>query len=749
MRKIIYIIFLTLVLAACANLGTPDGGAFDEDPPKILGTSPKYGAVNAKNKKIVLMFDENIKLDNAMEKVVISPPQINQPEIEAMGKRITITLNDSLKPNTTYTIDFSDAIQDNNEGNPMDDYAFTFSTGEMVDTFQISGYVLGAADLEPMKGLLVGLHRIEEGEEDLPDSIFRTREFERVSRTDASGHFVIKGLNPETRYRAFALKDQDQNFMFTQKSEMIGFNRQIITSSAKPDIKHDTIWHDSIHYDSIISIPYTHFYPDNIVLTAFEEEGQNRAFLKWERPQLERFTLFFTAPDSTLPVIKGLNFNADNAFVIEASENKDTITYWVKDSTIYNNDTLRVTLTYNYTDTLNRLVERTDTQNLLSKVTYEKLQKKRKDEWEDYKKEYLKEFKHNQRKSKSGSENGKKQEKAVSGQTLIASGEAKKEKSEEELIYDEYYGGPTTEQADSIISPPPATELADNEEDDGNEEENMQKEEADSKEKSKKSSKKSKRQKKTEKEEDIEIPPMPEEFIDVKTNSGNINPDQNIDFTFSEPIDTAYTSMFHFYHLVDSVEHDLPFVLRRVKGTTMKYRLYAEWEPDSTYYVSIDTGAVVNIYGQRMAGMKKTIKVKGLDKFSQLTVNLQNAEDCAYVSLINQSGKVVKQQKAENGKVDFYYIDPGNYYLSMFYDRNGDGRWTTGDYDSQRQPEETFYYPGALNLRAQWEVNQSWNPTQTPLFRQKPEKITKQKPEKKKDRRSKNEERRREKANQK
>ena len=158
---------------------------------------------------------------------------------------------------------------------------------------------------------------------------------------------------------------------------------------------------------------------------------------------------------------------------------------------------------------------------------------------------------------------------------------------------------------------------------------------------------------------------------------------------------------------------------------------------------------MVNIYGQRMAGMKKTIKVKGLDKFSQLTVNLQNAEDCAYVSLINQSGKVVKQQKAENGKVDFYSIDPGNYYLSMFYDRNGDGRWTTGDYDSQRQPEETFYYPGALNLRAQWEVNQSWNPTQTPLFRQKPEKITKQKPEKKKDRRSKNEERRREKANQK
>ena len=339
------ILFLVVLLAACANLGTPDGGPYDEDPPKIVGTSPRFGAINSKSKKIVLTFDENIKLDNAMEKVVISPPQINQPDIDASGKRITITLNDTLKPGITYTIDFSDAIQDNNEGNPMEDYAFTFSTGEVVDSFQVGGYVLDASNLEPLKGILVGLYRIAENETDLADSIFKTKEFERVSRTDAAGHFVIKGLDQEAQYRVFALKDQDQNFMFSQKAEMLGFSPRLISPSAKPDIRQDTVWHDSIHYDSIIYRPYTHFYPDDIVLTAFIEDGQRRAFLKSERSELEKFTLYFTAPDSVLPIIKGINFDEHNAFVVEANEGKDTLTYWILDSLIYNNDTLKLFMT--------------------------------------------------------------------------------------------------------------------------------------------------------------------------------------------------------------------------------------------------------------------------------------------------------------------------------------------------------------------------------------------------------------------
>jgi len=715
MRKLLYIVLTSVIVVACANIGTPDGGEYDITPPRILSTTPRFGGINTKSQKIVLQFDENIKLDNPMEKVVISPPQINQPTIDATGKRITITLNDSLKPGVTYTIDFSDAISDNNEGNPIKDYAFTFSTGETVDTFQVSGYVLDASNLEPIKGIMVGLYAVGDEEDDLPDSVFTTREFERVSRTDASGHFVIKGLNPEFQYRVFALKDMDQNFMFSQKAEMIGFNHQLITSTAKPDVMRDTIWHDSIYYDSIVYTPYTHFYPDDIVLTAFTEEGQNRALLKRERPQLEYFSLFFTAPDSTLPEIEGLNFDSYDAFVVESNVRKDTITYWIRDSLIYNKDTLQMAVTYNYTDTLNQLVSKTDTLLMWSKMSYEKVQKRKKKEWEDYRKEYIKEYKQELRRQQAEGNNAGEE---VSGQAETAATDS---------VYEP--DGPTDMSfdfsSDSVAPQPSNQESAQPSPSTGRRGRSRGRERV--------------------KDEDIVIPPMPESYLDVKMSGGNINPDQNIDFTFSQPIDTCYADMFHFYQTIDSVDYEQPFLIRRLPGTSMKYRFYAEWKPDSSYVLKVDTGAIVNIYGVRLAGLKRTIKVKGMDKFSQLTVNLVNAEDCAIVMLLNQTGGVVKKAKSVNGRVDFFYIDPGTYYLSMFYDRNGDGVWTTGDYEKQLQGEETFYYPGAINLKAQWEISQTWNPYDTPLFRQKPEKITKQKPEKKKDNRERNIERQREK----
>jgi len=136
------------VLYSCASIGRPEGGAYDETPPRFVGSSPAPGALNNTRKKVTIEFDEFIKLEKPGEKIVISPPQVQQPEIKANGKKVVITLQDSLKPNTTYTIDFSDAIQDNNEGNPLPDFGFTFSTGTNLDSMVVSGTVLNASNLE-------------------------------------------------------------------------------------------------------------------------------------------------------------------------------------------------------------------------------------------------------------------------------------------------------------------------------------------------------------------------------------------------------------------------------------------------------------------------------------------------------------------------------------------------------------------------------------------------------------------------
>ena len=368
-----------LAVASCAKMGQPDGGWYDETPPVIVRTTPQDKGVNVKQKKISIYFDEYIKVDNPTEKVVISPPQIEQAEIAASGKKIVVELKDTLKPNTTYTVDFSDAITDNNENNPLGNYTYTFSTGDHIDTMEVAGYVLDAQSLEPIKGILVGLYS------NLSDTIFTKEPMLRVSRTDSRGKFVIKGVAPGD-YRIYALQDADNNYIFNQKSEQIAFTHDIITPTSMPDIRQDTIWRDSLRIDSIVRVGYTHFLPDDIVLRAFTEVQTNRYLVKTERTEPDHFTMFFSYGDSLLPQIRGLNFNEQNAFIIEPTEKQDTITYWLRDTMLVNQDTLRMEVKYMATDTLGVLQLQTDTMDILAKVPYEKRLKQQADEYEEWKK---------------------------------------------------------------------------------------------------------------------------------------------------------------------------------------------------------------------------------------------------------------------------------------------------------------------------------------------------------------------------
>lgn len=376
----LFIIHCALFIISCARMGQPDGGWYDDDPPKVVGSTPADQSANVKSKKITIYFDEYIKLEDATSKVIVSPPQLEMPEIKSAGKRIIVELKDTLKENTTYTIDFSDAITDNNEGNPMGNYTYSFSTGEQIDTFEVSGYVLDASNLEPIKGIMVGLY------DDFADSAFKTKPMLRVSRTDGSGHFVVKGVAPG-KYRAFALKDADGDFIFNQKSEMLAFNHDTLVPSWKPDTRVDTVWRDSLHIDALLQVPYTHFLPDDVTLLAFTMTQTDRYLLKTERKEANMFSMYFSYGHPELPVIRGLNFDADSAFVIETGEKQDTIHYWLRDTALVNQDTLRMEISYMMTDTLGALVSQTDTIDVLAKTPYEKRMKDKAKELERWQKE--------------------------------------------------------------------------------------------------------------------------------------------------------------------------------------------------------------------------------------------------------------------------------------------------------------------------------------------------------------------------
>ena len=616
--SLLYLLVFLLV-ASCARMGQPDGGWYDETPPKVIGANPADGGVNVNSKKVSIYFDEFIKLDNPTEKVVVSPPQLETPEIKAAGKKITVSLVDSLKPNTTYTIDFSDAISDNNENNPMGNYTYSFSTGEVIDTLQVSGYVLESENLEPIKGILVGLYSDQE------DSAFKTKPMLRVSRTDSRGRFVIKGVAPGS-YRIYALQDMDGNYMFSQKSEKIAFNHDIIVPSCKPDVRQDTTWVDSLHIKSIDQVSYTHFLPDDIVLRAFTETLTDRYFLKSERKDANNFSLFFSYGDSILPSIRGLNFDAKDAFIVEATQKKDSITYWLRDTALVNQDTLRLEMTYRMSDSTGVLKNQTDTLELLSKIPFAKRQKQLAKELEEW---------------------TKKQEKL-------------KKKGE---------------PYDSV---------------------------------------------------------MPPKALEVQVQSvSQLDPDKNIKFNFPTPLAKVDTAGIHLYAKHDTLWYRAPFEFRPIKNK--EYELLGEWRPDIEYSLEVDSAAFRDIYGLVSKPIKQGFKVSSLDEYGTLLVNITSLNDQPLlVQLLNGQDQVVKETKAVNGVAEFYYLKPDKYYMRMIVDRNGNGRWDTGDYDKDEQAEEVYYYPTYIECKAKWDITESWDPTATPLSRQKPGAITKQKPDKEK-----------------
>ena len=379
MNKTVSMFTALLLLASCARMGAPDGGWYDETPPRVMSAMPADGDTSVAPKRVVINFSEYVKLDNAQEKVIISPPQIEQPEIKAQGKRIVVELKDTLRQNTTYTIDFGDAISDNNEGNPLGAYTYTFSTGPRIDTLQVSGYVISADDLEPQKGLLVGLYT------NMSDTVVRHEPMLRVARTDESGRFVIKGV-AHGSYRIYALGDTDGDYLYGQKAEMIAFSDSIVRPDCFQDTRQDTLWTDTLHIKAINRVGFTHFTPDNLTLMAFNEELTDRSLLKLERKEPDRFTLFFSYGADTLPQLRGSNF-ADSLLLLEASERGDTLTYWLRDTALVNQDTLRFHLTYQATDSMGVLRWQTDTLEALAKVPHAKRLKQLEKEMEEWQKE--------------------------------------------------------------------------------------------------------------------------------------------------------------------------------------------------------------------------------------------------------------------------------------------------------------------------------------------------------------------------
>ncbi len=377
LKKIAYLMMSAIGIAgihSCANMGSgPQGGPRDMTPPKYIFSTPERSAVNAKPQKAEIIFDEYVVLKDAQD-VIVSPPMDLAPEIKSVGKKVSITFKDSLEKDATYIIDFGDRIGDFRENNPIRNYYFEFATGNQIDSFCISGNVVDAYTLVPQENITIGVYS------DWTDTTLATKKFERITRTDKSGRFILRGLK-EKPYHLCAVKDDNTNFRYDAPGESLAWIDTIIQPRKKMVERCDTTWKtvdrdsllglepsnvrtDTLIVDTIVCKERPHYLPDSIEMRLFAKHVPFQAYKKVERSEARKITLYFTTEKDHFEklTIVPTNFKpSDDWLIVERSATRDTVNFWIKDTNIVKLDTLEFAMTYIATDSVGAFVTQTDT----------------------------------------------------------------------------------------------------------------------------------------------------------------------------------------------------------------------------------------------------------------------------------------------------------------------------------------------------------------------------------------------------
>ena len=621
MKKFFYCTFyvvIALSMHSCANVASPSGGDYDETPPKFVSGNPPMNQTQFNKNKLELTFDENIMVESPSEKVIVSPPQIKPPIIKGAGKKVTVEFQDSLQENTTYTIDFNDAVVDNNEKNPLEGFSFAFSTGDVIDSLAVSGMLLNAKNLEPMQNTVVGLHR------NLDDSAFLKLPFIRTSKTNERGKFTIRNI-AEGTYHLFALNDLNSNYHFDQKEEEIAFLDSVVVPKFDFSTRQDTIWKDSVTVDHIHEVQFTRFYPDSLMLLMFKEDVATQFLVKRERPEPRILSITFESSLTEKPQYRLLDEEGevenDSLFFPQFIGNEREMKLWIRDSLVFARDTLMLEMTYQKTDSLFQFVSQTDTLRFTNPK-----------------------------------ERGKEKE---------PSSRRKNDKEEEE--------------ADTVLHLPTFKIKTD-------------------------------------------VPATMDVFAPLSIE-------------FPEPVFAFDTTFVKIEIKKDSLLWEaFPYRMERDTANSFAYKIQGRWDYEKEYRVVVDSASITSIYGNFNLPVSSEFKIKPQNTYSHLYFNLPELGSSAFVEMLNASDDVQRRAKVREKGVLFRNVIPGKYFFRIILDENGNDIWDPGNYEEKRQPERVYYYPTELELLQNWEVEQTWNPFELPIDKQKPLEVTKNKPKEKKPR---------------
>lgn len=318
---------IAIFIYSCANIAMPPGGPKDTQPPKEVKSMPPNYSKNFNIDKARIYFDEFVTLNDVTNQVIISPPLEEMPEFSLRGRSLVIEFKENFKENTTYTIFLGSAISDITENNILTNFEYVFSTGNTIDSLSIHGKVINAFDNKPEKDILVMLYL------QTYDSIPYKEKPYYITRTGESGEFALNNLG-EGKYKIFALRDANSNYIYDLPNEAIAFSDSLIEAEYFKMFQNDSLVGDSLIKSEIISDTLK---PVSYQLSLFEEPDTLQRLARAYSP-LEGKLVFIFLKSTINPHIRLLNHDFKTSWYIEDfNSTNDTLTYWI---TIFERDTL-------------------------------------------------------------------------------------------------------------------------------------------------------------------------------------------------------------------------------------------------------------------------------------------------------------------------------------------------------------------------------------------------------------------------
>lgn len=573
--RCLFIIPALLAVFGCAKISSPSGGPKDREAPVIVKSIPENGSVNIREKEISITFNEYVVLDQINEKFMVSPPMNVKPRVFTRGKSVRIVFEEELRDSTTYTFYFQDAIRDLNEGNPINNYQFVFSTGPFIDSLSVTGNVYTALNLDPPENTLVMLYSNQE------DSSVIKQIPDYITRVEQNGEFRINNVHPGI-YRLYALKDGDNSKNYNRRDEDFAFLDTPVEIT--PDKNYLPVIKDTATVAVKTAdgkVPVKPPVIGEFQLILFQAEKKARYLTSSSRKLPYQLVYTLSLPPDSMKfgfAIPGVN---ENAYFIENTRNRDTITIWLTDSTIYNRQLIETIVQFPFTDSLGITAQKTDT--ILMRYMASR---------------------------------------------------APRAKVIKRVPYN----------------------------------------------------------------------------VNTGNLSGQLRPDKQIIFSAPTPFRQIDTSKIRFYEILKEQRIRIPYTLKKDSAYSWRYYVTTSLKPGNSYLFIADSAAFTGIYGDHSDSTGTRFSIMLPEQFGKLILEITNYEGDRIIQVLDNAEKLKREiYMKSDGKLEIPLLEKGLYRVKAIFDINGDGKWTTGDFDTHQQPEPASYYPAEIEIKENWEVNQPWD----------------------------------------